>query len=288
MGLQLLHRFLQGVGELRDVALTRRQHVHDVQFARRITKGELVGAIAGAVVPVAVLGTGGVGLLSDAVAIGAGQYHTCAVRSDGSAVCWGRNDDGQLGDGGLLGSDVPVEVLAVGGVGGLSGLRSGTGVISGGDRHTCAVTDAGGALCWGFGTDGRLGDGNLLSSPAPVDVAGGFGDLVQVSASWSGHACALRSGGGVACWGLAGQGQLGDATLADHPTPFAVDFASSAVAAGDGGLDSPVIQVIAGDGRSMAVHADGTLSSWGHGNRGRRGIGNTSNDATPRAASPAL
>ncbi|HEY2899879.1 MAG TPA: HYR domain-containing protein [Polyangia bacterium] len=52
--------------------------------------------------------------LSDAVAIAVGAQHTCAVRKTAQAVCWGWGGDGQIGDGGLWMSNVPVPVLGFG------------------------------------------------------------------------------------------------------------------------------------------------------------------------------
>ena len=93
--------------------------------------------------PVAVSG------LSNAVAIAAGNYHTCAVLGDGTARCWGRNDYGQLGDGTTTERHTPVAV---------SGLTNAVAVSAGGD-HTCAVLSDGTARCWGDNSDGQLGDG---------------------------------------------------------------------------------------------------------------------------------
>lgn len=48
--------------------------------------------------------------LSDAVAIDAGDFHTCAVRKTRAVVCWGRNDAGQIGDGTKNDALIPVAV----------------------------------------------------------------------------------------------------------------------------------------------------------------------------------
>src|SRR5947199_3095476 len=71
-------------------------------------------------VPVAVVGMGGAGHLTNAVAVAARGYHSCALLGDGTVRCWGRNADGQLGDGtvadpatGPPGSSTPVQVSGI-------------------------------------------------------------------------------------------------------------------------------------------------------------------------------
>jgi alpha-tubulin suppressor-like RCC1 family protein len=48
--------------------------------------------------------------LSNAKAVSAGLYHSCAVLHDGRAFCWGNNQVGQLGNRSTINSSVPVEV----------------------------------------------------------------------------------------------------------------------------------------------------------------------------------
>lgn len=97
------------------------------------------------------------------VQVGTGRDHVCAVRSDGSAKCWGGNDDRQL--------DVPSEVR----------FRQ----IASGWRYSCGVTTVGTLACWGR---------NDHQQANPPD-----GQFTQVAAGWD-HACAIGPDG-AACWG---------------------------------------------------------------------------------------
>ena len=97
--------------------------------------------------------------------ISLGYKHTCVKLNNGSDVCWGENEKGQLGNGisgsGQL-SNVPVASSA------LELIKS----ISLGYEHTCAVLDNGSGMCWGGNINRELGDGNTADSNVPVAVSG--------------------------------------------------------------------------------------------------------------------
>jgi len=65
--------------------------------------------------------------------------------------------------------------------------------------------------CWGAGTSGQLGEASTANRTAPVTVFG-LTDAAQISLG-DNFSCAARTGGGVVCWGLNGNGQLGDGKL---------------------------------------------------------------------------
>ncbi|HEX6940942.1 MAG TPA: hypothetical protein VF158_16105 [Longimicrobiales bacterium] len=109
--------------------------------------------------PVAVQAPAGVTLSG----VAAGLYHTCAAGSDGKVYCWGSNEFGQLGDGTNTNSSTPMAVEAPAGVT-LSGVVAGS-------EHTCALSAAGPAYCWGTDLNGQLGDGRTIDSNVPVIVA---------------------------------------------------------------------------------------------------------------------
>ncbi|HUL97470.1 MAG TPA: hypothetical protein VLT89_15770 [Usitatibacter sp.] len=123
------------------------------------------GTTSDSSVPVAVSG-----LSSGVIAIYAGEHHTCALTSAGAVMCWGRNDDGQLGNGTTSNSSVPVPV---------AGLSSGMMAIAAGRAQSCALSSAGHVLCWGFNSSGALGDATFASRTKPVVVVrdGGAGSL---------------------------------------------------------------------------------------------------------------
>jgi alpha-tubulin suppressor-like RCC1 family protein len=98
-------------------------------------------------------------LTSTAIGVSAGLHHACAVTAGGGVTCWGDNQYGALGDNSMNDSPAPVQV---------TGLGSGVTAVSAGFNATCAMTQAGGVVCWGTGP---LGNGRT-SSLVPVPVAG--------------------------------------------------------------------------------------------------------------------
>jgi alpha-tubulin suppressor-like RCC1 family protein len=108
-----------------------------------------------------------VGLSSGITAVAASDLHTCALTSAGGVKCWGQNEFGQLGDNTKTNRWTPVDVV---------GLSSGVTAFSSVDLHTCALTSAGRAKCWGDNIYGQLGDDqvdpNNRAKTAPVDVVG--------------------------------------------------------------------------------------------------------------------
>src|SRR5437879_5108552 len=83
--------------------------------------------------PVQVLGPGGVGFLTGVTALGGGQYHSLALKSDGTVWAWGQNTSGELGNGvfdspaQIPPQHTPGQVLGPGGVGFLGGVTAITG-----------------------------------------------------------------------------------------------------------------------------------------------------------------
>jgi serine/threonine-protein kinase len=131
------------------------------------------------------------------LSVWAGGWHSCAV-DRGRLFCWGKNTQGQLGNGNTTDAVAPVRV---------SPLPAEPIGVALGSFHTCACTATGQALCWGRAREGQLGAPR--SEPALVPaVVPGVDDCVQVVAG-SNHACALGRDGRVTCWGQSDKGQAG-------------------------------------------------------------------------------
>jgi len=180
----------------------------------------------------------------------AGATHTCGLTLDRTALCWGNNNFGQLGDGGTTSRFAPT--LVAGGVnfqsidvgdlwscglstagkvycwGGLEGfgvtttphLYSTTPTFTSltvGSFHACALTADGSAYCWGNNQFGQLGDSSVVNKSNPTAVAGGL-HFTAISAGVA-HTCGITSDGSVACWGSNLAGELGDKNAAIRITP---------------------------------------------------------------------
>jgi alpha-tubulin suppressor-like RCC1 family protein len=114
--------------------------------------------------PVAVM-SGAVPSGETFVALTAGENYTCGSTTGGSAFCWGRGTDGQLGDGTFMDRHTPVAVLP-------GAIPPGETFVAltAGEDHTCGRTAGGAAFCWGLNDFGKLGNGTTTDSPTAVAV----------------------------------------------------------------------------------------------------------------------
>ena len=228
--------------------------------------------------PAVDLGTG-----RTAVAITAGQFHTCAVLDNGAVKCWGYNNAGQLGLGdtatrgdtaGEMGDNLPAVALGAG--------RTAT-AIAAGYRHTCARLDNGAVKCWGRNGLGRLGlgdtenrgDGSGEMGDSLPAVNLGTGRTASAIAGGDGHTCALLDNATVKCWGNGASGQLGLG-----------DTATRGVTAGEMGDNLPAVNlgtgrsavaISAGASHTCALLDNATVKCWGFNLYGQLGQGDTTN-----------
>ena len=167
---------------------------------------------------------------------------------------WGSGGYGQLGNGVTTGSiSTPVTTFA----GGTNWKQ-----VSTGNRYCAAIKTDGTLWTWGDGNYGRLGNGVTTGNiSTPVTTFAGGTNWKQVSAGKN-HCAAIKTDGTLWTWGYGNYGRLGNAT------------------AGYGNISTPVTtfaggtnwkQVSAGKDHCAAIKTDGTLWTWGSGNRGQLG-----------------
>lgn len=194
----------------------------------------------------------------------AGGSHSCALSNDGSVLCWGSNDRGQLGLRGTarktaptrVSADVPFEQVAAG------------------MADACAVARSGAAYCWGDNTYGQLGDSGAGPQPTPTRVSGGH--TFRAIATGTTHSCGLTSTGDVWCWGRNLYGELGNGSTQDQAAPVRVEGGARFVA------------LTVGWNHSCALDDVGHAFCWGQNNAGQLGDGTTIVRAAPAAVAGGL
>lgn len=195
----------------------------------------------------------------------AGNAHTCARDNANTLYCWGRNSQGQLGDGDPgVDKGSPTQVVNSGGVAWAS--------LAAGGAHTCATTTGSDLFCWGYGGEGQLGNGSYANFSTPQGVAAStfFG---AVSAS-SGNTCALNLSDQAFCWGNSDSGRIGDGNLASYPnTPQQVS----------GGVAYQSLHLAAWN-TTCGIETDHSVKCWGANWSGQYGNGTTDSFSTPTDA----
>lgn len=121
--------------------------------------------------------------------------------------------------------------------------------VSAGHSHTCGISAANAALCWGSNAAGELGDGTRTDREGPVAVQGlGAMAALDIRAG-RGFSCALLEDRSVHCWGR---------------------ITASATAQPMQGVP-PALQLSAGASHACALTVQGEVYCWGDASRGQRG-----------------
>jgi alpha-tubulin suppressor-like RCC1 family protein len=186
-------------------------------------------------------------------ALATGNYHTCAVTTTGAVYCWGMGANGQLGNNQETDSRAPVMALMPGDV----SFRA----IDAGSYFTCALTTIGTAYCWGFNSNGQLGDGTTTYGARPVAVSMPSGVSFATIATGYFHACAVTTTGTAYCWGKNMNGQFGDGTTTDSAVPVAVSMPSEVSFA----------TIAPGANHTCAFTTTGASYCWGGNDNGQLG-----------------
>jgi alpha-tubulin suppressor-like RCC1 family protein len=211
------------------------------------------------------------GIFSDVISAAGGLYHSLAAKYDGTVWAWGRNAQGQLGNGTFTDSDIPVQV---------SGLTDIIEVAAGQD-HSLALRIDGTVWAWGAGSEGQLGNRGVFSNPGcysniPVQVAA-LTTVIEIAAGYS-QSCALKNDGTVWTWGHNHNGTLGNGSNIGSKVPVQVlSLTDAAAVAGGLGIADTFI----------ALKNDGTSWAWGahkdeaSGNYGQLGDGTQMESTVP-------
>lgn len=184
--------------------------------------------------------------------------HTCARTIDGKLYCWGRNTNGQVGDGTAMDVSSPKLILA-----------ADVAQVSAGRVHTCARLSSGGVNCWGNNGSGQLGNGTLnpTTAPAAMPIAGLNAKSISAGAN---HTCAVLTTGELSCWGANLQGQLGNGTMDTKSSPIVVPGTAN------------MVSVDTGYGFTCAIDMGGVLRCFGNNSLGELGLGNMMMQLTPQ------
>lgn len=183
----------------------------------------------------------------DWASVSVGGDHTCALKTDGTAYCWGSDRDGQLGTMdadtvcGSANNQYPC-TLVPRRVDTKLTFRS----ISAGLRHTCAISTDRQAYCWGNNDDGQVAD-FATTGPLLVQIPTTL-PFSQISAGAS-HTCAVRTDGALFCWGSNDRGQLGTSSTTGGTVRVF--------------LGAPAAMVSAGQQRTCVRTTTGTIACWG-------------------------
>jgi alpha-tubulin suppressor-like RCC1 family protein len=152
--------------------------------------------------------------LTNVAQVATGWSHVVALASDGTVWTWGANDNGELGNGTTISSNVPIQV------GGLSDVTG----VSAGDGSTVVVKGDGTVWAWGLI---RHGDGTNYSYGSRPVLVDGIDHVTLVRArDW--HVLALKSDGTVWAWGGNQRGQCGNGAVGGNTdAPVRVLFPST-------------------------------------------------------------
>jgi alpha-tubulin suppressor-like RCC1 family protein len=148
------------------------------------------------------MGSSAEACFTDYIAVGAGAFHTCAIRKSGKLYCWGGNLNGQLGIGPPTSSyqePVPHAVVS----------DETWAEVDGGHSYSCGLTTDGTLYCWGLNEDRELGipEQDLVTTPTKVEVDAPDGFRSLGLGQY--HACAIRADRTLWCWGRNSDGQVG-------------------------------------------------------------------------------
>ncbi|MBN9393395.1 MAG: hypothetical protein J0I20_35520 [Chloroflexi bacterium] len=186
-----------------------------------------------------------------------------APSSTGFVYAWGYNDSGQLGTGTNNNITIPVMTQLP------AGVRA--TAISASYKGNLMIGSDNKLYAWGDNSFGQLGDGSTTTRTTPVVISLPGGATPLLIAAGQYHSLALGNDGKLYAWGQNDDGQLGDGTNNNSPTPVEVALPAGVQVA-----------AIATEGfTSLALASDGKLYSWGANYYGQVGDGTNTSSNEP-------
>jgi alpha-tubulin suppressor-like RCC1 family protein len=211
------------------------------------------------------------------IAIAAGYNHSAALDSSGQVWTWGRNNEGQLGNGeDTTNRQTPGKVVGENG----SGVLSDIIVLSSGRFHLLALDSKGFVWAWGINDYQQLGS-NATGYPtvkyelAPVKVDGldeQDGHCVVKVAAGQHSSVAMKSDGSVWTWGRNNRGQLG---INESSTSYTTDIPERVVCSATDDYLENIYLISAQRNHAVVVDYDGNVWAWGENTWGQIGQGVT-------------
>jgi alpha-tubulin suppressor-like RCC1 family protein len=195
-----------------------------------------------------------------------GAAHSCAIRTDGALLCWGRNRSGQLGQGSSRSPQAtPVQV----------GTAKDWMRVAAGAEHTCGIRSGKTLWCWGGNDSSQLGVARegpdstpvIADSPTPVDTSTDWASI----AAGAYHTCGIKVSRELRCWGRGDAGQVGVGIIDVQTSPVSV----SPPDAWD--------ELALGGAHSCGLDAEGHLYCWGENSQGQLGLGDIRSREEPSA-----
>ena len=231
--------------------------------------------------------------------VAAGEWHSLALKVDGTVLAWGHNASGQLGDGTITDLIVPKNI-------GLSGINA----LAAGSEHSLALTQAGTVLAWGDNNYYQLGDGTVGDRRTPVQVINVNRKPVGIIGQPAAPNDPVADSDGDGTVNSSDAFPYDPAYKADTDGDSLPDeweterFGNLATANattdtdGDGSIDGdefkhgsdptgnpgifPSSATAAGEYHSLALRLDGQVLAWGYNNYGQLGDGTTTGQTYPK------
>ncbi|MEG3601473.1 MAG: putative Ig domain-containing protein, partial [Candidatus Thermoplasmatota archaeon] len=221
-------------------------------------------------------------LEGDSLSLVTGEYNTCAIKDNGDVYCWGRNGNGQIGNGQISSANTACgqsghkckDVPTLTNVKGSNGYDAVS--LAFGDRHACALLDDGDVVCWGRNNAGQLGTtGGDKDTPQAINL--GTGRTATSIYAGGNYNCAILDDASVKCWGQNDQGQLGIGTSSNTNTPTTV---------ASFGTGRTAVALATAFKTVCALLDDGSVKCWGDRADGLLGNGGSTTDLDSPPASP--